>query len=61
MDAGSLSKLVALAVSLAVALLALWLITRPERRRPPHVRRLRRVMPCVCARADASRAPAIAG
>jgi hypothetical protein len=35
MDAGSLSKLLALAVSLAVALLALWLITRPERRRTP--------------------------
>jgi hypothetical protein len=35
MDAGSLSKLVALAASLAVALLALWLITRPERRRAP--------------------------
>jgi hypothetical protein len=35
MDAGSLSKLLALAVSLAVALLALWLIARPERRRTP--------------------------
>jgi hypothetical protein len=35
MDAGSLSKLLALAASLAVALLALWLLTRPER--PPSV------------------------
>ena len=35
MDDGSLSKLLALAVSLAVALVALWLITRPERRRLP--------------------------
>ena len=34
-DAGSLGKLLALLGTLAVALLATWLLTRHERRRPP--------------------------